>query len=269
METSGITSTTPSQLERQNRIRQVAQEFESMFNSMMLRAMRKTVGENPLFPQSFGEKVYTEMLDDKYASLMSSTSSSGLASLIMKELGQNEDLSGDDLQGLLGNNSSQMSSWMIDNRFIPSSGSMTTGSSYDSSKPLVERVKKWDSYIEKASELYGVDKNLISAVIAAESGGNQYAISHAGAKGLMQLMDSTAKDMGVSQSFSPWANIRGGVGYLRMMLDRQNGNEELALASYNAGPSAVDKYNGIPPYAETQNYVKTVLRLKDTFAKGE
>jgi soluble lytic murein transglycosylase-like protein len=82
----------------------------------------------------------------------------------------------------------------------------------------------------------------------------------------MQLMDTTAADMGVKQPFSPWANIFGGTKYLRQMLDRFNGNEQLALASYNAGPGAVEKYGAVPPYPETQNYVKSVLALRQHLA---
>jgi soluble lytic murein transglycosylase-like protein len=82
----------------------------------------------------------------------------------------------------------------------------------------------------------------------------------------MQLMDSTATDMGVSKAFEPRQNILGGTKYLKQLLDKYNGNETLALASYNAGPAAVDKYNGIPPYPETQHYVASVSALKQRFS---
>lgn len=269
MQISQIMPPAPDRSQSQSRIQQVAHEFESIFTSMMLRAMRKTVGNNPLLPQSFGEKVYTDLLDDKYASMISNHASLGLSDLIVKELEQNSSLSNPDAANDILNKDYLASNWMIDNRFIRNSSDDSFKNNFENSEPLMKRVRKWDNYIEKAANIFGVDKNLVSAVIAAESGGNPYAVSHAGAKGLMQLIDSTAMDMGVSQVFSPWSNIKGGTRYLRMMLDRQNGNEELALASYNAGPSAVDKYKGVPPYTETQNYVKTVLRLKDLFARGE
>lgn len=118
---------------------------------------------------------------------------------------------------------------------------------------------QWESLIQEASQKYGVDAGLIRAVIQSESGGNPGARSSAGAMGLMQLMPATARSLGVTDAYDPRQNILGGTRYLRGLLDRL-GSPELALAGYNAGPGAVQKYGGIPPYAETRNYVATVMR---------
>ncbi len=119
----------------------------------------------------------------------------------------------------------------------------------------------FDDIIRTVSRREGVDEQLVKAVVEAESGFNPNAVSQAGAKGLMQLMDGTARSVGVRNSFDPAANIAGGTRFLRSMLDRF-GSVPLALAAYNAGPGAVEKYGGIPPYQETENYVDRVLSLQ-------
>ncbi len=116
------------------------------------------------------------------------------------------------------------------------------------------------SMIETTSEKYGVDSKLIKALVQQESGYNPNAKSKAGALGLMQLMPATAEGLGVKDPMDPQQNIEGGVKYVKSMLDRFNGNIILALAAYNAGPNAVKKYDGVPPYKETQNYVRNILK---------
>jgi soluble lytic murein transglycosylase-like protein len=111
-----------------------------------------------------------------------------------------------------------------------------------------------------AGSRHNVDADLLAAVVKAESGGQVRAVSRTGAEGLMQLMPGTAKEQGVADAFRPEQNIAGGTAYLDQLLTRYHDDVALALAAYNAGPAAVDRYHGIPPYRETQAYVARVIR---------
>lgn len=125
---------------------------------------------------------------------------------------------------------------------------------------LEKRASTYADVIQAYSIAYEVEPNMVKAIIAIESCFDRKAVSAVGARGLMQLMPATAKELGVKDSFDGKANIRGGIKYFSKMLKRFNNNTELALAAYNAGPGAVEKYGGIPPYKETQGYVKKVLK---------
>lgn len=120
-----------------------------------------------------------------------------------------------------------------------------------------------DDLISKYAYKNGLDEDFVKAVINQESGFNPNATSKCGAMGLMQLMPSTAQGLGVTNAYDAEQNIEGGTKYLKGLLDRFGNDKSLALAAYNAGPNAVKKYGGIPPYAETQNYVKSVLSKYD------
>ena len=125
---------------------------------------------------------------------------------------------------------------------------------------LEKRAADYMPTITTYAQAYKVDPRLVKAIISVESCFDRRAVSAVGAQGLMQLMPSTAKQLGVPNSFNAIDNIRGGILYFSKMLARFNNNTELALAAYNAGPLAVEKYGGIPPYPETKGYVKKVLK---------
>lgn len=122
------------------------------------------------------------------------------------------------------------------------------------------RASNYDSTIREISSEYKIDSKLVKAVVRNESCFDKLAISSAGAQGLMQLMPPTAKDLGVTDPFDAEQNLRGGVRYLSKLLQRYNNNIALALAAYNAGPGAVAKYDGVPPYRETEKYVDRVMK---------
>ncbi|HEX7370934.1 MAG TPA: lytic transglycosylase domain-containing protein, partial [Rhodanobacteraceae bacterium] len=122
--------------------------------------------------------------------------------------------------------------------------------------------------IAAASKMTGVDAALLRAIIHAESGFNPRALSYKGAQGLMQLMPATAFELGVGDAFDPAENISGGARYLATLLQDFHGNVKLAAAAYNAGAGAVTKYGGVPPYAETQVYVKRVALLYQRYRKA-
>jgi soluble lytic murein transglycosylase-like protein len=128
-------------------------------------------------------------------------------------------------------------------------------------------VNTYAPYIAEAAEKHGIDRGLIKAVIAAESAGRAKARSARNAKGLMQLIDTTAADMGARDVWNPRENILAGARYLRQMLDRFGGDVGRALASYNAGPGAVERHGGIPPFRETREYVQRVMTYLTMFAQ--
>ncbi|WP_283608767.1 lytic transglycosylase domain-containing protein [Faecalispora anaeroviscerum] len=154
------------------------------------------------------------------------------------------------ITGITGSNGSQSFS-----------AKTTSGTSFSDIFSSVQKSTDLDATFEKASEAYGVPVNLLKAVAKAESDFNPNVVSSAGAQGVMQLMPSTARSLGVSDPFDAEQNIMGGANYLSQLLREFNGDTTLAVAAYNAGSGSVKKYGGVPPYAETQNYVEKVLGL--------
>jgi soluble lytic murein transglycosylase-like protein len=134
----------------------------------------------------------------------------------------------------------------------------TAASEFRTTRPISRRSLPFDAMIEENAAMHDVSPHLVRAVIQQESGFNPRALSHKGAMGLMQLMPATASDYGVTDPYNPSENIRAGVAYLKGLLVRFKDNVELALAAYNAGPTAVTRYGAIPPYRETRDYVTRI-----------
>ena len=249
--TQGFESTkTPKE---KAKLAKAAQDFESMLTSMMLKSMNKTTG-GMFGEESFGGDYFDTIFETELASFISENKSLGLADMIYKKvIGEDLDMNKikQELQSENTNNvkavSAKVDKFTDDNSstIMPSKGS-------------VNRLNKFDSIINKASEKFNIDKNLIKSVILTESAANPKAISKANAKGLMQLIDSTASDMNVKNIWNPEENILGGSKYLSEMLKKFDGDIEKSLAAYNAGPGNVEKYDGVPPFEETKNYINRV-----------
>ncbi|MDQ3001700.1 MAG: transglycosylase SLT domain-containing protein [Fibrobacterota bacterium] len=263
--TKGLAADTSKGGEADKKRWKAALDFEAMFLGQMYKAMRKsTMGEGgDLTEASPGREMFTEMLDNQYAGMSSknhlnagsegmknavSGLSNGLAAQIYRSLARAE-----------GQTATAVTPPPIAKIFgdYARVGKSTAGSALPD-----EKLKP---IIALASKTYDVPANLIKSVIKAESNNQPLAVSSVGAKGLMQLMDSTAKDLRVRNVFNVGENILAGTRYLKQMLVRFGGDEEKALAAYNAGPATVERYKGVPPYNETKAYVEKVLKAKKSF----
>ena len=134
-------------------------------------------------------------------------------------------------------------------------------------KPDFSLSTEYDDFIEKACKRHGVDVPLVKAMIKVESNFNNWAVSGKGAKGLMQIMPHNFKRLKIKDPFNPWENIMGGTQYIKMMMERFRGRLPLALAAYNAGPTIVERLDQIPPYNETESYVKKVMKYYNLLKK--
>ena len=151
----------------------------------------------------------------------------------------------------------------------PSYNSAVVRSLYDTMARDPSRYERYDAHVREAAALYQIPEALVRAVIRQESDFNPYSVSHSGAMGLMQLMPQTASSMSVRDPFDPRQSILGGTRFLRLLANMFNGDLVLTIAAYNAGPNAVIRHAGVPPYEETQHYVQQVLRYYYTYRAGE
>ena len=263
-----------------------ALDFESMFLSQMYKAMRQsTLAEgNELTQASPGREIFSEMLDNQYAGLNAKNPlvsgpkgmqnalagiSNSLAAQIYRSLRRAEGADAVTAPAALkplaiprfeGDASDAETDFPV----APMLAKLVHSHARDGkpTAPAAMSDEALKPIVELASKTYDVSANLIKSVIQAESANQPLAVSGAGAKGLMQLMDTTAQDMGVRNPFNPHENVLAGTRYLKGLLNRYAGDEAKALAAYNAGPGVVDRFRGMPPYAETKAYVDAVLKAK-------
>lgn len=244
-------------------IENTARQFESLFVYLVFKGMRKAMlsgfAENE--DTSFGSDIMNDLTLMEVTNYFSKNGRGvGLASKIY------EALTGEKLKNIentLGFVSYKPATKKSEESKAIDGTIINIRKKYKSD--LLGKISKYESIVQDTARKYNLSPQLLKSIIAVESAGNHRAISPAGAKGLMQLIDSTARYVGVRNVFDPAENIEGGAKYLREMLNTFDGNLELALAAYNAGPGNVFKYNGIPPFKETRNYIALVKRYLNLF----
>ncbi|MCP4723555.1 MAG: transglycosylase SLT domain-containing protein [bacterium] len=238
-------------------IETAAKGFESMFLYQMLQEMQKTVPESELFGENYGEDVFMSLFYEKIADKMADRGTLGIGKMLNEHLEKKYDkntIPAEEI-GKIEEKPVEIEKIRSEPTPLP--------------KTISGRIGNYNNIIEEAAIEYKLDPDLIRAVIVKESSGNPDAVSKVGAKGLMQLMDQTAGDLNVNNVFDPRENILAGTKYLKKQLVDNGGDLERALAAYNAGPSVVKLYDGVPPYKETQNYIEDVINLRYKFRIGE
>ncbi len=259
---------TPGQLQ------QAADDFEALFVYFMLQSMRKTIVKSELTDSGMGGEVMESLFDQELSQKIAAGAKLGIAELLQQGLSGEGGVAVPRHQPLNGLMPLQR---LPDVRRVhgvlqtvqpqPSPPAPALKEKdYYLNLPLRQRLAEFEEHIQGAAQKYRVDPELVRAVIAAESAGNPHAVSRKGARGLMQLMDPTARDLKVQNPFDPKENIYGGTRYLSRLLRAYDGDMELALAGYNAGPGNVRKYNGIPPFKETQAYIRRVQHYYQKFS---
>ena len=244
--------------------KKVAQDFEAFFVNFMFKEMSKNINTDGFNIESNGSKMFQSMYYEEISNNIAQKSDFGIEKIIYDKIKLGDSSGYDDVINKLKNDEKQ---------------NFSSSLSYNGSGLNVDKVEKKEifstkgnkreyieSVVNEASQKYGVDSSLIMAIIETESNFNSKAKSPVGAKGLMQLMDPTAKEVGVKNVWSIRENVMGGTKYYSR-LEKVLGDKKLALAAYNAGIGNVRKYGGIPPFKETQNYVGKVIASEKKYTK--
>lgn len=248
-------------------LEKAAKQFEAVFMNSLVKAMRRTVPDNKVFNSAGPTKFYQQMQDAEMAKAMATGHNQmGIAEMIIRQFkGNVQDEEGGEIQPKHPPVSPLPPQAMERYRNMgQASGAVADmvrlrSSARNQGAAVADTLQRFEKEISRSALQNGLDPALILAVVMEESGGDPLATSSKGAQGLMQLMPQTASEMGVKDSTSPSQNVSGGSLYLSKMLKRYDGNLELALAAYNAGPGNVDKAGRqVPDFSETKSYVKKV-----------
>ena len=265
------------------RLKKATKEFESFFTYYLLKTMRQTIPKSPLAEElpmqdSMGKELFTDMFDMEVSRSMTQSGNHSIGDIMYKSLEKIVEAqyqTPTETPKHIPVTRAKQAPIELKQESIPLSNPPESKPMLATTEPLFRPVtpskpaeskpqastdpiiRRFGEHIEAAARKNAVDSSLILSVIRAESGGNPQAVSPKGAKGLMQLADSTAQNYGVTNSFDPKENIEAGSKFLKYLLDKYQ-DVKLALAAYNAGPGNVDKYGGVPPFKETQEYVAKV-----------
>ncbi|HUI09978.1 MAG TPA: transglycosylase SLT domain-containing protein [Bacteroidota bacterium] len=291
------------------RLQKAVKDFEAIFLGMMMKSMRSSVPKDDAIGESFGGDLMESMFDEEVAHRMAGRSNLGLADMLYRSIthepmpatpvappqapqqagapppqagpaptqaGASTSVAPPKVPSQARQQASTQTVTSTDPAANSPAAPAATENSSAGKAPVIapphavrERVAAYEDLIQQASAHHGVDSTIIKAVMAAESGGDRTAVSAADAKGLMQLTDSTAVDMGVRNVWNARENIQGGTRYLQSLLERFDGDTRNAIASYNAGPARVEKHGGVPPIPETQAYVRRVMNYIQYYEQEE
>jgi len=249
-QTQNISQPKISDEKQKAKLQKAVQDFEALFVNYLLKTMRKSVNKDEESESGFGGEMMQEMFDFEMAKNISRTSRLGVGEMLFRQM------TGESLPASMVEEELSKATEPI--RRLKTQNAKTSAN-------VTKEVNKFEHIINEAAEKYGVDSTLLKAMMATESAGNPKARSSANAKGLMQLIDSTAASLGVQNVWDPEENIHGGAKYMKQLLDKFDGDVKLAVASYNAGPARVEKHKGVPPIPETQQYVQTVMKYMELF----
>ena len=262
--------------DREQRLRQVAQEFESLLMNTLLRSMRETVPKSDLIDNDGEISYYNQMYDDALAQQTAGGPSGlGIADMIVRRylpyMGEGNDQGGAPAapqvlpeKGLAAYRRAAMQPVVEQALAGHDPQSQLRERAADIGGAVADSLSRFEAEIHEASAETGVEPELLLAVMAQESAGRADAVSGKGARGLMQLMPATAREVGVENIDDPAQNIRGGARYLSRLRERFGDRLDLVLAGYNAGPGSVSRAGDrVPQYPETENYVSSVSALYD------